>query len=167
MKPSVSVSNFIIVPIVHVHVASLSAFVPDKKDRICITEKHTYLHFNNMQIYENKSFYVICAFLDIRFVEWVWVHLRRSHINSSVVIWMTYILYKIIYFGLVFITILLLLMNLHEIQMPVAWQIECFVPIYNAAHDTRIVDNLGKFILYCSLASIWAGTLLPLVQFVH
>ena len=39
------------------------------------------------------------------------------------------------------------LVNLHEIQMPVMWQIECFVPIYNAVHDARIVNNLGKFIL--------------------
>ena len=48
--------------------------------------------------------------------------------------------------------ILLLLLNLHEIQMAVMWQIECFVPIYNAAHNARIVDNLGKFILNCSLS---------------
>ena len=62
---------------------------------------------------------------------------------------MTSILYEIVYFGLDFIMILLLLMNLHEIQMSVMRQIECFVPIYNAVHDTRIVDNLGKFILHC------------------
>ena len=64
---------------------------------------------------------------------------------------MTGILYEIVYFGLDFITILLLPMNLHETQMPVMWQIECFVFIYNAIHDARIVDNLGKFILHCHL----------------
>ena len=51
-----------------------------------------------------------------------------------------------------FITILTLLMNLHEIQMSVIWQIKCFVSIYNAGHDARIVYNLGIFILDCSLA---------------
>ena len=42
-----------------------------------------------MQIYENKAFYVICVFLYIRFVECVWVCLRRNHNNSSAVIQMT------------------------------------------------------------------------------
>ena len=65
---------------------------------------------------------------------------------------MTGILYEIIYFGLDLIMILLLLINLHEIQMPVTWKIECFVSIYNAVHNARIVDNLGTFILNCSLA---------------
>ena len=65
---------------------------------------------------------------------------------------MTGILYEIIYFGLDFIMVLLLLMNLHEIQMPVMWQTECFVPIKNVLHDARIVDNLGKFILNCPIA---------------
>ena len=120
-----------------------------------------------MQIYKNKAFYVIGMFLDIRFVECVWVHLRRNHNNSSVVIQMTGILYETIYFSLDFIMILLLLMNLHEIQMPVMWQIECFVPIYNAVHDAIIVDNLGKFILNCSLACTHSGILVHLVQFVH
>ena len=53
---------------------------------------------------------------------------------------MTGILYKIVYFGLDFITHLLLLMNLLEIQMPVMWQIECFVSIYNAVQKVRIVN---------------------------
>ena len=48
--------------------------------------------------------------------------------------------------------ILLLLMNLYEKQLPVMWQVECFIPTYNAVHNTRIVDNLEKFILNCSLA---------------
>ena len=55
-----------------------------------------------MQIYENKAFFVIGMFLDTRFIE-------------SVVI-------QINYYGLGFIMIVLLLMNLHEIQMPVTWQ---------------------------------------------
>ena len=38
-------------------------------------------------------------------------------------------------------------MGLHEIPMPMMWQIEWFVSIYNAVHDTRIVHTLGKFIL--------------------
>ena len=38
---------------------------------------------------------------------------------------MSGILYEIVYFGLDFIAMLLLLMTLHEIQMPVMWQIEC------------------------------------------
>ena len=38
-------------------------------------------------------------------------------------------------------------MNLHKIQIPVTLQNEQFVPIYNAVHDARIVDNLGKSIL--------------------
>ena len=67
---------------------------------------------------------------------------------------MTGILYKIVYFGLYFITIVLLLMNLHEIQMSVMWQIECFVPIYNAVNDARTMDNSGKFMLNCSLECI-------------
>ena len=100
-------------------------------------------------MYKNKVFYIVGMFLDIRFVECVWVHLRRNHNNSSVVIQMTGILYEIFYFGLDFIMILLLLMNLHEIQIPVTWKIECIVPLYNAAHDARIVDSLGKFILNC------------------
>ena len=107
-----------------------------------------------MQIYKNKAFYVIGLFLDIRFIEYIWVHLRRNHNNSSVVIQMTGILYEIIYCGFDFITVLLLLMKLHEIQMPVMWQIECFVPIYNAVHNAIIMGNLEKFILNCSLACI-------------
>ena len=47
------------------------------------------------------------------------------------------------------------------------WQIECFVPIYNAVHDARIVDNLGEVILNCSLANVQPGTLVHLVHFVH
>ena len=78
--------------------------------------------------------------------------MRRNHNNNSAVIHMTGILYEIIYFGLDFIMILLLFMNLHEIQMPVMWQTKCFVPIYNTVHDARLIDNLGKFILNCSLA---------------
>ena len=85
-------------------------------------------------------------FSDTRLIKCVWVCLRRDHNNSSVVIQMTGIVYRIIYFGLGFIMILLLLMNLHEIQIPVLWQIECFVPIYSAVHDARIVDNLGRLI---------------------
>ena len=69
--------------------ASLSAFVPDKKERNCIIEKQTHKHFNNMQIYENKTFYAVCLFLDNRFIEWIWVHLGRNHNNSSMVIQMT------------------------------------------------------------------------------
>ena len=132
--------------------ASLSASVPYKKDRNCVIEKHTYIHFNNIQICENKAFYVTGVFLNIRFVECIWEYFRRNHNNSSVVIQLTAILYEMVYFGLGFTMILLLLMNLHEIQIPVTWQTECFVPIYNAVHDARIVDNLGKFILNCSLA---------------
>ena len=98
-------------------------------------------------MYENKVFYNVGMFLDIRFVECVWVHLRRNHNNSSVVIQMTGILYKIVYFGLDFM-IWLPLVILHEIQMPVMWQIECFVSIYNAVHDDRIVDNLAKNYIY-------------------
>ena len=45
--------------------ASPSAFVPYKKDKNCVIEKHTYIHFNNMQIHENMVFYVISMFLDI------------------------------------------------------------------------------------------------------
>ena len=48
-----------------VSLASPCAFVSDKKDTNCIIEKHTYIHFNNMQIYKNKVFYVIGMFLDI------------------------------------------------------------------------------------------------------
>ena len=50
-------------------------------------------------------------------------------------------------------------MNLHEIQMPVMWQIECFVPIYNAVYNAGIMDNLGKFILNCSLGCMQPGIL--------
>ena len=82
--------------------------------------------------------------LDIMFVEHVWVCLRRNHNNSSVVIQMTGILDETISFGLDFIVILLLLMNLHEIQIPVMWQIECFVPIYNAVHNARICGQFRK-----------------------
>ena len=49
--------------------------------------RETYIH--DMQIYENKVYYVIGMFLDTRFIECVWVHLRRNHNNSSVVIQMT------------------------------------------------------------------------------
>ena len=83
-----------------------------------------------MQIYKNKAFYVIGVFLDIRFGECVWMCLRKNHNNYSVVIQMNHILYAIIYFGLDFIMILLLLMYLHETQMPVMWQIECFFYLY-------------------------------------
>ena len=66
---------------------------------------------------------------------------------------MTGILYEIVYFCLGFVMILLLLMNLHKIQMPVTCgKLKCFVPIYNAVHGARIVDNLGKCISNCSLA---------------
>ena len=58
-------------------------------------------------------------------------------------------------------------MNIHEIQMPVTLQIECFVPIYNAVHNSRNVDYLEKFILHCSLACMWPDTLVHLMQFVH
>ena len=78
--------------------------------------------------------------------------LLNTRFIESVVIQMNGILYEIVYFGLAFITILLPLMNLHEIQMPVTWQIECFVSTYNAVHYARIVDNLGKLVLNCSLA---------------
>ena len=71
--------------------------------------------------------------IDTRFIE-------------SVVIQMTSILYIFVYFGLDFIMLFLLLMTLHEIQMSVIWQIECFVSLYNVVCDGRIVDNLGKFI---------------------
>ena len=47
--------------------------------------------------------------------------LDKNPNNSSVVIQMTGILYTIINSGLDFIMILLLLMNLHEMQMPVVW----------------------------------------------
>ena len=43
-------------------------------------------------------------------------------------------------------------MNLPETQMPVTWQNDCFVSLYNAVQDTRIDDNLGNLILSCSLA---------------
>ena len=72
-----------------------------------------------MQIYKYKAFYVIGVFLDIWLIECIWVCLRRNHNNSSVIIQMTGILHEIVYFGLDFIMILMLLMNLHEIQMPV------------------------------------------------
>ena len=42
-----------------------------------------------MQIYENKAFYVIGMFLDIRFVECFLVCLRRNYNNSSVDIQIT------------------------------------------------------------------------------
>ena len=77
---------------------------------------------------------------------------------------MTGILEEIVYLGLDFILILLLLMNLHKIQMPVTWQIECFVPIYNVVHNARMVDNLRKFMLNCSLACVQSGMLVHLVQ---
>ena len=146
-SPSATVSIWM-----SVSMASLSAFVPYKKERNCIIEKHTYIHFHDMQIYENKAVYVIGMFLDITFIECIRLHLRRNHNNSSAVIQMTGILYAIVSFGLDFIMILLLLMSLHEMQMPGVWQTEYFVPIYNAVHNTRNVDNLGKFILNCSLA---------------
>ena len=37
-------------------------------------------------------------------------------------------------------------MNLHEILMPEMWQIECFVPIYNAVHNAGSMDNTRKII---------------------
>ena len=110
---------------------------------------------------------LLTCFLDISFVECVCVHFTKNHNNSSVVIKMTGNLCEMVHFGLDFIMILLLLMNLHEIHMPVTWPIECFVPIYNAVHDARIVDNLGKFISNCSLACTQPGMLVHLVQFVH
>ena len=58
---------------------------------------------------------------------------------ESVVIQMTGVLYWIIFFGLGFIIIMLPVMGLHEIPMPMMCQIECFVSIYNAVHDARIV----------------------------
>ena len=73
-------------------------------------------------------------FLDTRLIE-------------SVVIQMTGISCTTVYFGFVFLMILLFLMNLHKTQMPVTYQNE-----HNAVHDARIVDNLRKFILnelYC------------------
>ena len=138
-RPSVEASIW-----TSVSLARLSAFDPDKKDRNCIIEKHICVYFNNVQMYEKKAFYVIGMFLDIRFVECVWVCLRQIHSSSFVAIQMTGILYKIIYFGLDCIMILLLFMNLHEIQMPVMGLIKCFVSIYNAVHDLRIVHNLDK-----------------------
>ena len=59
--------------------------------------------------------------------------------------------------------ILLLVMNLHEMQMPVMWQIDCFSPICNAVHIAKIV---GQFILSCSPACMQSGTLKHLVQLV-
>ena len=47
-----------------------------------------------MQMYEKRVLYVIGMFLDIRFVECVWVHCRRYHNNSSMVIQMTGICMK-------------------------------------------------------------------------
>ena len=47
------------------------------------------------------------------------------------------------------------------------WQIECYVPIHNAVHNARIVDNLGKFILKWSLACTQSGSLVHVVQLVH
>ena len=38
------------------------------------------------------------------------------------------------------------LLNLHAVQMFVTWQNK-----HNAVHDAKIVDNLGEFILNCSL----------------
>ena len=65
--------------------------------------------------------------------------------------------------ALAFMTILLLLMNWQEIQMPVTQQIECFVSIYNAVHNARIVDSQGKFRLNYSQACMPPGTLVHLV----
>ena len=53
--------------------------------------RETYIH--DMQMYENKVYYVIGMFLDTRFIECVWMHLRRNH--SSVVIQMTGICMKL------------------------------------------------------------------------
>ena len=69
---------------------------------------------------------------------------------------------QIVYFGLGFIMILPSLLNLHAIQMSMTWQNE-----YNAVHNARIVDNLGKFILNCTLACMQPGTFVHLVQFMH
>ena len=67
--------------------------------------------------------------------------------------------------------ILLVLMNLHEIQMPATWQIEYFIPIYNAVHDARIVRQFGKtyeFVhLYeCHLAHlyIWCNLYIKIIH---
>ena len=87
---------------------------------------------------KNEAFCVTGIFLDISFIECIWVHLKRNHNNSFVFIEVTGILYEMIYFGSDFIMIMLLLMNLQEIQMPVIWQIECFIPIYNAVHNDRM-----------------------------
>ena len=69
---------------------------------------------------------------------------------------------QIVYLGLGFIVIFLSLLNLHAIHMSVTWQNE-----HNAVHDARIVDNLGKYILNCSLVCMQPGTLVHLVQIVH
>ena len=58
--------------------------------------------------------------------------------------------------------ILLGLLNLHAIQVSMTWQNE-----HNAVHDAKIMDSLGDFILNCSQACMWPGTLVHLVQFVH
>ena len=86
-----------------------------------------------MQIYKNEAFYVTGVFLDIVFIECVWVHLRRNHTNSSMAMQLTGIWHVIVYFGFDFIMLLLLLMNLHKIQLPVKWQIECF-NLYTMQH---------------------------------
>ena len=44
--------------------------------------------------------------------------------------------------GLDCITILLFFAILPEKPMPVMWQIECCIPMYDAVHDARIMDNL-------------------------
>ena len=54
---------------------------------------------------------------------------------------------QIVYFGLGFFMILPGLLNLNAIQMCVTWQNE-----HNAVHDAKPMDNLGEFILNCSLA---------------
>ena len=61
-------------------------------------------------------------------------------------------------------------MNLHERQMPVTWENEWFVSLYNAVNDDRIVDNLGNFILSCSFAHdlmhlhIWCNLYIKMIH---
>ena len=84
-------------------------------------------------------FYVISMSLDTKFIKFV-------------VIQMTVFLHEIVCLWLGCYNDFAALMNLHEIQMPVMWQIECLVSLYIAVHNARIVDNLGKLILTSSLA---------------
>ena len=54
------------------------------------------------------------------------------------------------------------LLHLYAIQMSVTWQNK-----HNTVHDAKIVDNLGEFILNCSLACMQPGILVHLVQCLH